>query len=67
MAVTAQITSSLRQLHLPTFVDNYSRQADLATNEDWSYDRYLHGLCKLELEERRLHGYPPFGKLRWAC
>ena len=53
MAVKAQITSSLRQLHLPTFVDNYSRQAALATNEDWSYDRYLHGLCKLELEERR--------------
>ena len=53
MALKAQITTSLRQLHLPAFVDNYSRQSAVATNEGWPYDRYLHALCKLELEERR--------------
>ena len=44
------LTTSLRQLHLPAFVDNYSSQATVATN---SYDRYLVALCELELEERR--------------
>ena len=53
MALKAQIAASLRQLHLPAFVDNYSRQAALATNDGWPYDRYLHALCELELEERR--------------
>ncbi len=53
MALKAQITASLCQLRLPAFVDNYHRQAALATNEGWPYDRYLHALCELELEERR--------------
>ena len=48
-----EIARSLRQLHLPAFVDNYDVQATLATNEGWAYDRYLVALCELELEERR--------------
>ena len=53
MALKEPITDSLRQLHLPAFVDNYSPQAALATNDGWPYDRYLLALCELELEERR--------------
>ena len=53
MAVKTEIASSLRQLHLPAFVDNYGVQATVATNEGWAYDRYLVALCELELEERR--------------
>ena len=48
-----EIARSLRQLHLPAFVDNYDVQATVATNEGWAYDRYLVALCELELEERR--------------
>ena len=53
MAVKTEIARSLRQLHLPAFVDNYGVQATVATNEGWAYDRYLVALCELELEERR--------------
>ena len=53
MVVNEPITDSLRQLHLPAFVDNYSLQATLATHDAWPYDRYLLALCELELEERR--------------
>ena len=35
MAVKEPITASLRQLHLPAFVDNYNPQAALATNDGW--------------------------------
>ncbi len=35
---------------------NYSSQATVATNDGWSYDRYLVALCELELEERRQRG-----------
>ncbi len=52
MALKAELTRALRQLHLPAFVDNYSAQAALAANEGWSYDRYLLALCELELNER---------------
>ena len=53
MSVTEAITASLRQLHLPAFVDNYGPQATVATNDGWSYDRYLLALCEMELDERR--------------
>ena len=53
MSVNEPITASLRQLHLPAFVDNYSPQAAVAANDGWDYDRYLLALCELELEERR--------------
>ena len=53
MMLDTGITTALRQLHLPAFVDNYSSQATVATNDGWSYDRYLVALCELELEERR--------------
>ena len=53
MTLNTDITTSLRQLHLPAFVDNYSSQATTATNDGWPYDRYLLALCELELEERR--------------
>lgn len=53
MALKTAITTSLRQLHLPAFVDNYSQHAALAANEGWPYDRYLLALCELELNERQ--------------
>ena len=53
MLVKEPITASLHQLRLPAFVDNYSPQAAVATNDGWAYDRYLLALCELELEERR--------------
>ena len=45
MSLKIEITGSLRQLHLPAFVDNYDVQATVATNEGWAYDRYLVALC----------------------
>ncbi len=53
MTLNTEITTALRQLHLPAFVDNYSSKATVATNDGWPYDRYLVALCELELEERR--------------
>jgi DNA replication protein DnaC len=34
------------------FVTHYAEQAALATNDGWSYDRYLLNLCELELNQR---------------
>jgi DNA replication protein DnaC len=46
------MSTCLKQLHLPAFGENYAPQAALAANEGWPYDRYLLGLCELELAER---------------
>lgn len=51
-AFTSHLTRSLRQLHLPTFLDQYAAHAALAANEGWTYDRYLLGLCEAELAAR---------------
>jgi DNA replication protein DnaC len=50
--ITPRMTACLKQLHLPAFGENYAPQAALAANEGWPYDRYLLGLCELELAER---------------
>ncbi len=50
--ITPRMTVCLKQLHLPAFGENYAPQAALAANEGWPYDRYLLGLCELELAER---------------
>lgn len=42
----------MKQLHLPAFAEHYAPQAALPVNEGWPYDRYLLGLCELELSER---------------
>jgi DNA replication protein DnaC len=50
--IKPRMTVCLKQLHLPAFVEHYAPQAALAGNEGWPYDRYLLGLCELELAER---------------
>jgi DNA replication protein DnaC len=50
--IAPRMTACLKQLHLPAFADNYAPQAALAANEGWPYDRYLLGLCELEVAER---------------
>ena len=50
--IKPRMTACLRQLHLPAFVEHHAPQAALAANEGWPYDRYLLGLCELELSER---------------
>ena len=50
--IKPRMTACLKQLHLPAFVEHHAPQAALAANEGWPYDRYLLGLCELELSER---------------
>jgi DNA replication protein DnaC len=50
--IKPQMTACLKQLHLPAFVEHHASQGALAANEGWPYDRYLLGLCELELAER---------------
>jgi DNA replication protein DnaC len=50
--IKPRMTDCLKQLHLPAFVEQHAPQAALAANEGWPYDRYLLGLCELELAER---------------
>lgn len=50
--IKPRMTACLKQLHLPAFLEHYAPQAALAINEGWPYDRYLLGLCELELSER---------------
>jgi DNA replication protein DnaC len=50
--IKPRMTACLTQLRLPAFVEHYASQAALAANEGWPYDRYLLGLCELQLAER---------------
>jgi len=50
--IKPRMTACLTQLHLPAFAEHYASQAALAANEGWPYDRYLLGLCELQLAER---------------
>jgi DNA replication protein DnaC len=50
--IKPRMTACLKQLHLPAFAEHYAPQAALAGNEGWAHDRYLLGLCELELSER---------------
>lgn len=49
----AHLGECLKELHLPSFGKHHDAQGTLACEEGWPYDRYLLGLCELELEERR--------------
>jgi DNA replication protein DnaC len=50
--IKPRMTACLTRLHLPAFAEHYASQAALAANEGWPYDRYLLGLCELQLAER---------------
>jgi DNA replication protein DnaC len=43
----------LRSLKLPGFVRAYSEVAHQAEREGWSFERYLHHLTEIEVEDRR--------------
>ena len=53
MAVNTALTTALRQLALPAFVEHSTSQAALATTEGWPYERYLLALSELEVQERQ--------------
>jgi DNA replication protein DnaC len=48
----ATLPEQLRQLHLPGFGGAYAAQSQVAAQESWTYEQYLHSLCALELEQR---------------
>ena len=50
--IKPQLMKSLRALHLPTFASHHATQAALATQDGWTYDRYLLALCEMELGRR---------------
>jgi DNA replication protein DnaC len=52
--IKPELKKCLRELRLPQFAANHSAQSALAANEGWSYDRYLLGLCEMELNQRRV-------------
>ena len=43
----------LRSLRLPTIASQYAKLETQAEKGGWSFQRYLHDLCWLEIEERR--------------
>lgn len=43
----------LRSLKLPGFVRAYGEVGERAEREGWSFERYLHHLAEIEIEERR--------------
>lgn len=49
----ASLAVLLRALKLPTVKRNVEEVARLAEREGWSFERYLHHLVELEVEERR--------------
>jgi hypothetical protein len=51
--VKAELTQSLRYLHLPTVRQCYEEVARQAERESLSYERYLHKLVQRECEERQ--------------
>lgn len=51
--VKAELTQSLRYLHLPTVRQCYEEVARQAERESLSYERYLHELVQRECEERQ--------------
>jgi len=53
MDVKAELTQSLRYLHLPTVRQCYEEVAQQAERESLSYERYLHELIQRECEQRQ--------------
>jgi DNA replication protein DnaC len=51
--VKAELTQSLKYLHLPTVRQCYEEVAGQAERESLSYERYLHELVQRECEERQ--------------
>ncbi len=51
--VKAELTQSLKYLHLPTVRQCYEEVAQQAERESFSYERYLHELVRRECEERQ--------------
>jgi DNA replication protein DnaC len=43
----------LRSLKLPGFVRAYAQVAQQAEREGWGFERYLHDLAEIEIEDRR--------------
>jgi DNA replication protein DnaC len=50
---TPGLKGMLKQLRLGTLRDQYQPLADRASQEKWSYPRYLQALCETELSERQ--------------
>ncbi len=44
----------LRSLKLPSFVRVWGEVAEQAEREGWGFERYLHQLAEIEVEERRV-------------
>ena len=51
--IKAELTQSLKALHLPTIRQSYEEVARQAEREALSYERYLHELVERECEERQ--------------
>jgi hypothetical protein len=51
--IKADLTQSLRTLHLPTIRQCYEEVARQAEREQLSYERYPHELVQRECEERQ--------------
>ena len=45
----------LKQLRLPTFLQNYQTVAQDAARTDLPYERYLLALCEAEIQQREVH------------
>jgi DNA replication protein DnaC len=52
-AASAGVPVLLRSLKLPGFVRAYAQVAEQAEREGWSFERYLHHLAEIEIEDRR--------------
>jgi DNA replication protein DnaC len=52
-AAPASVSVLLRSLKLPGFVRAYAQVAEQAEREGWSFERYLHHLAEIEIEDRR--------------
>jgi len=52
-AAPASVPVLLRSLKLPGFVRAYAQVAEQAEREGWGFERYLHYLAEIEIEDRR--------------
>jgi len=55
MDIGSALTQHLKQLHLPTFREDFEEAARLAERESWTYEQYLLELSIKECEARRNH------------
>jgi DNA replication protein DnaC len=52
-AAPVSVPVLLRSLKLPGFVRAYAQVAEQAEREGWGFERYLHHLAEIEIEDRR--------------